>query len=104
LAGGSQKVLVYVGRDYDAGPVYWRKMQVNAPAEDDDLTPALMRWKPVWFAPGEPVNTPCYARHALQPGHRFTGPAIVLQYDTTVVVAPGWAVEVDPALNLWLIR
>lgn len=34
LSGGSQKVLVYVGRDYDAGPVYWRKMQVNAPAEE----------------------------------------------------------------------
>lgn len=33
LARGSNKVLVYVGRDFDAGPLYWQKMQANAPAE-----------------------------------------------------------------------
>ncbi len=79
-------------------------LPVHAPAEDADLTPAPIRRKPVWFAPGEPVSTPCYARDALRPGHRLTGPAIILQYDTTVVVAPGWVVDVDPALNLWLLR
>jgi len=32
LARGSSRTLIYVGRDYDAGPLYWTKMQANAPA------------------------------------------------------------------------
>ena len=31
LARSSSKVLVYVGRDFDAGPLYWKKMETNAP-------------------------------------------------------------------------
>ncbi|MFO0903268.1 MAG: DUF4350 domain-containing protein [Pirellulales bacterium] len=31
LARDSSKVLVYVGRDFDAGPLYWKKMETNAP-------------------------------------------------------------------------
>ena len=79
-------------------------LPVHAPPKNPERAPAPIRSKAVWFAPDGSVNTPCYARSDLRPGHRLAGPAIVLQYDTTVVVAPGWAVEVDPALNLWLVR
>ena len=79
-------------------------LPVHAPAETVDLTPAPLRSKPVWFEANGPLDTPCYARSALRPGQHLAGPAIILQYDTTVVVAPGWVVEVDPALNLWLVR
>ncbi len=39
-------------------------------------------------------------RGALPPGTRFTGPAIVEQLDTTVLIEPGQRVEVDAAGNL----
>lgn len=79
-------------------------LPIHAPAPNDELSTALIRSKPVWFEASGPLDTPCYARSVLRPGHHLAGPAIVLQYDTTVVVAPGWAVEVDPALTLWLVR
>jgi len=43
----------------------------------------------------QPMATPVYDRARLGRGDRFAGPAIVEQYDTTVVVGPGQTVEVD---------
>jgi N-methylhydantoinase A len=39
-------------------------------------------------------------RSGLEPGEFLDGPAIVAQYDTTVVVPPDFRVTVDPLLNL----
>jgi N-methylhydantoinase A len=50
--------------------------------------------------PGGFVATPVYARAKLGAGHRISGPAIVEQYDSTVVVFPGQTVEVDGYGNL----
>ncbi|MCB0162417.1 MAG: hypothetical protein KDD83_29970, partial [Caldilineaceae bacterium] len=61
-------------------------LPVHAPPKNPERAPAPIRSKAVWFAPDGSVNTPCYARSDLRPGHRLAGPAIVLQYDTTVVV------------------
>jgi N-methylhydantoinase A len=58
----------------------------------------------VWFTAEGPTRTPVYRRTALQAGHSFQGPALVLQYDATVVVAPNWSVRVDAWGNLWLER
>ena len=55
--------------------------------------------RPVWFG-GEWIETPIIARHTLLPGHVFPGPAIIEQLDTTTVVEPRCAVEVDKAGNL----
>jgi hypothetical protein len=41
-----------------------------------------------------------YARDRLRPGHRFAGPAIVEQLDTTTLVLPGQEVAVDDFGNL----
>jgi len=46
------------------------------------------------------VDTPIYARELLDVGVTFTGPAIVDQEDTTVVVLPGQPVVVDRWRNL----
>lgn len=46
------------------------------------------------------VETPVYNRYALRPGIRFGGPAIVEEQESTLVVAPGQAVEVTPELTL----
>ncbi len=50
---------------------------------------------PVWFTAKAPLNVPCYDRNLLQYGHAFEGPALVVQYDSTLVVLPGWSVHVD---------
>ena len=48
------------------------------------------------------VHTTLYDRDRLQTGNRITGPALLLQLDTTIVVPPEWAGEVDPYGNLLL--
>lgn len=58
--------------------------------------------KPVWFGADGPTDTPCYHRDKLRHGHCLDGPALVFQYDTTLVVAPGWRGRVDAWRNLWL--
>jgi N-methylhydantoinase A len=45
-------------------------------------------------------DTPIYQRQDLAPGHRFEGPAVIEQADTTTLVEPGMSVVVDEAGNL----
>ena len=55
----------------------------------------------VYFdAAGEFVETPVYDRGRLGAGHRFDGPAIVEEMDSTTLVLPGYTVEVDRYANL----
>jgi N-methylhydantoinase A len=66
---------------------------------------ALTGHRPVWFAAERPVERcPIYDRYALKAGHRFDGPAVVEEMDSTVVVYPGWGVEVDRFGNLIMRR
>ncbi len=55
----------------------------------------------VVFAEGS-MDTTLYDRDRLQTGNRIAGPALLLQLDTTIVVPPGWAGQVDPYGNLLL--
>lgn len=50
------------------------------------------------------VTAPVLDREAMPPGHRFRGPAIAEQSDTTTLIEPGWSAEVDAAGNLVLLR
>ncbi|MFP5336732.1 MAG: hydantoinase/oxoprolinase family protein [Actinomycetes bacterium] len=63
------------------------------------LAQARVDTRPVRFGDAV-VDTPVYARELLDVGVAFTGPAIVDQEDTTVVVLPGQPVEVDRWRNL----
>ena len=57
--------------------------------------------RPVWFGTaGEFVATPVYDRSRLAAEHRFDGPAIVEEMDSTTLVLPGYAVTVDRFANL----
>ena len=68
-----------------------------------DAGAAVVGEKAVWF--GERTErTLQYERGKLRPGHQFGGPAIVFQYDTTTVIPPGWAANVDEYGNLILSR
>lgn len=60
-----------------------------------ELPDALVYTEPVWLRTGGPEDVPCYDRGRLQFGHRFDGPALIVQYDTTLIVNPGWQVRID---------
>ncbi|MGE4423590.1 MAG: hydantoinase/oxoprolinase family protein [Pseudodesulfovibrio sp.] len=49
---------------------------------------------------GAAVDAAILDRAALAPGNRFTGPAVVTEYTSTIVVPPGAEVRVDPWSNL----
>ncbi|MBI3927413.1 MAG: hydantoinase/oxoprolinase family protein [Armatimonadetes bacterium] len=74
----------------------------------EELPPAtapakLERRISLWLGnPPVPVEASCYRRSELRPGHRLCGPALVLQYDTTTLIPPGWEAGVDQAGNLVL--
>ena len=64
--------------------------------EGEDASPALKRKRPVFFKEtGDFVETPCYDGDKLQPGNVITGPAIVEEKTTTLVVPPKAKVSVD---------
>jgi N-methylhydantoinase A len=63
--------------------------------------PAPDGTRPVIFDEAEePVPTPVFARERLTAGSRFEGPAVIEQLDSTTLVPPEVAVEVDEWLNL----
>ncbi len=49
---------------------------------------------------GKQVPTKIYDRAKLAPGMRFDGPAIVIEFDATTVVLPGYVAEVDVNFNI----
>ncbi|MDC7744398.1 hydantoinase/oxoprolinase family protein [Rhizobium binxianense] len=53
----------------------------------------------VWFE-GEPHDTPIFERNDLPAGFTIAGPAIVEQFDSTVVVPPNTTAVVDKYLNI----
>ena len=72
-------------------------------ADDTPVADAIVGRKLVYFANGASETT-LYDRDKLQPGHQLAGPAILFQYDTTIVVPPDWNVDVDQYRNLVITR
>ena len=61
----------------------------------------MLKHAPMRMA-GEEHLVAVYARDSLAAGHRFTGPAVVAQEDTTCVIPKGIQAHVDGHLNLHL--
>jgi len=74
------------------------------PETDRPLDAAVLGERPVWFDATEPTLTTAYDRTELHHGHTLDGPAILHQYDTTIVVPPGWHARVDAWQNVWIER
>ena len=74
------------------------------PETDAPLADAQLGTRPVWFDADGPVETPAYDRTALHHGHAIDGPAVLHQYDTTIVVPPGWHARVDARQNVRVER
>lgn len=66
---------------------------------------AIKGERPV-YAPetGGFTPTPVYDRYRLRPGARFTGPAVVEERESTVVVGPGATAHIDAFRNLVITR
>lgn len=75
----------------------------TAPEATTDLADALIDTRPVIFGrDGKPASydTAFYDRSLLGAGQQFEGPCIVEQYDSTVVVPPGFTGRIDEAGNI----
>ena len=102
-AMSDQPVEVVTLRVRGSGPGA-RPVFARHPLGAADPAAARLPDKPVWFDAYSPTSTACYDRSALRPGHRFVGPAMIFQFDTTTVVPPGWSARVDGLHNIWLER
>jgi N-methylhydantoinase A len=66
------------------------------PYSGEDPIRALKRKRPVFFKElGGFVETPCYDGDKLQHGNTMTGPAIIEEKTTTLVVPPKARIRVD---------
>ena len=65
---------------------------------------AQLAARDVWFEPSGPQRCTTWQRSHLRPNDRLAGPALVLQYDATLVIPPGWSATVDEIGNLWIER
>ena len=74
------------------------------PKTDAPLDDAVLGTRPVWFGADRPTETTAYAREALHHGHDVAGPAVLHQYDTTIVVPPNWHARIDAGQNVWIER
>jgi 5-oxoprolinase (ATP-hydrolysing) len=79
-------------------------------AEDPDIEdmPGVAALRPMTVVPmvsgGDSYETPVYRTEALLPGDKLTGPAILVENTSTIVVEPGWAAELTRKGHLILTR
>ncbi len=85
-------------RAIGSGAVPKPELPVGTPG-DADASGAVSEEHEIVFK-GERLPTKIYDRAKLTPGHRFDGPAIVTEFDSTTVVLPGYAAEIDVNFNI----
>jgi N-methylhydantoinase A len=56
--------------------------------------------RPVYFGPGQTLDTPIYRRVRLEPGMEMHGPAVIEEKTSTTVLYPGQFARVDEYLNI----
>jgi N-methylhydantoinase A len=79
------------------------KLRASRAPEDGSLEQARVRTGQCLFRVGgelKPFETVFFQRKLLPMGERFSGPAIILQKDSTTVVPPGASAIVDPSNNI----
>ena len=85
-------------RSVDAPPA---RRSVDAPAARRSVRP-VSRYVPVWR--GRRIHVPRFDRDALTPGTTQRGPALLLEYSSTIFVPTGWIAAVDAHANLRITR
>lgn len=84
-----------------------RPVELHQPSPPEfGVEAAFRRRRPAFFGEageaGDYIDTPVYDRYLLAPGSELTGPAIVEERETTVVIPPGGHARVDEYWNLIL--
>lgn len=91
--------------------IYWKgratailsKPMLERIEHHDGTPPEPRAWRMCSFGEGA-IEVPCYLGSSLRAGHRLRAPAIVEEPTTTVVVYPGWALEVTDTGDYLLTR
>ncbi len=78
------------------------KPEVKAEKEIEH-EPKPENYREVYFSDGW-MNTPIYARNKLKAGARIEGPAVIEDYDTTIVIPPNYTAFVDGYSNIRIVR
>ena len=81
------------------------KIQKIKPAEGGSLRAARVRSGKCMFRVADELksfDTDFYRRHLLPVEEKFSGPAVVLQKDSTTIVPPGWSAINDRTCNIIL--
>jgi len=73
-------------------------------ADGDDSSPQPMARVETFMAGKPRPDTPVFERDQLLPGQRIDGPAIVIEANSTVVVEPDWAAELNRRGHLIVSR
>jgi N-methylhydantoinase A len=73
------------------------------PAADNVREPKAVGEKDVWFE-GLPQRAGMYQREDLTAMQTIDGPAVIFQYDSTIVIPPMWQASVDGYGNLMIVR
>jgi len=78
---------------------------VEQPFDSNDALPALKRKRNAYLKEsGGLIETPCYNGRLMRHGYQVSGPAIIEEVDTTIVVPPGAEVTVDKYGNYMVKR
>ncbi|MCX6049246.1 MAG: hydantoinase/oxoprolinase family protein [Chloroflexi bacterium] len=86
-------------RVVSAGPRPDLRLQMTAATSNTQT--AHKGERPAYFPEADGfVNTPIYDRYQLAPGTTFTGPAIVEERESTVIIGPGGRCQIDEQWNL----
>ena len=78
------------------------KPEVKA-EKDAEHEPKPENYRGVYFGDGW-MNTPIYARNKLKAGAKIEGPAVIEDYDTTIVIPPNYTAFVDGYSNIRIVR
>jgi N-methylhydantoinase A/acetophenone carboxylase len=99
---GGVEVHNFVLRAEVANPAWGLQEQ---PAASPDASAAKTGTRmAIWDDSCQRMETPLYSQDKLRSGHRFAGPAVVESAYSTVVVAPGYELEVDTTGNLLISK
>ncbi|MBN2169390.1 MAG: hydantoinase/oxoprolinase family protein [Actinobacteria bacterium] len=76
-------------------------IKISAPERSENKKPRAIKKHKMYF--GRMVEGRVYIRCDLSPAHPISGPAVIVQDDTTTMVPPGWRGTIDIMGNLDLL-
>jgi len=81
------------------------KLRIQECEKERNMKEAMLENRAVYFESEDQwLETPVYLKDKLKEGSVVSGPAIIEQYDSTIVVYPEWVAKVDGYLNVLLVK